>query len=182
MYDFNKNENEYWINERENDTVFVDSTGLIQISGKTFKTQYIHNSNNWYLSFSGLVIEAVGWTGYFYPYDGDFAPPEGGPLRCYDDDSISYHLALHCDSVALGINEHLQEQSILNAYPNPTRTQLNVSYNGNTDILIEVLNTNGQIIYKTRTDKSLTLDLTRYLPGVYLGSAEKLKDPSFNIE
>lgn len=179
LYDFNKIEGEYWINNRWNDTIFVDSVGVMEINGISLKTQYIHNRNNWYISFAGLVIERIGWTGYFYPFSGEFAPPEGGPIRCYQDDSISYQVVNNCDSVSSAISEYFQDYVDLKIFPNPTKDKLNIVFGESNDNLIELFNSKGQLVYKQLVKSTHSVDMQTLLPGIYILKVSNKKNVAF---
>lgn len=179
LYDFNKIEGEYWVNNRENDTIFVDSVGVMEINGISLNTQYIHNRNNWYISFAGLVIERIGWTGYFYPFSGEFAPPEGGPIRCYQDDSISYQVVNNCDSVSSAIGEYLQDYVDLKIFPNPTKDFMSVFFGESDENLIELFNSNGQLVYKQIVKNTHPVDMQTLLPGIYILKASNKKNVAF---
>lgn len=70
LYDFNKKKGEYWIIPKYcNDTLFVDSTGIITLlNGQIRNVQYVHLINNsWGWNFTGRIIENIGFEFSLFP-------------------------------------------------------------------------------------------------------------------
>jgi hypothetical protein len=165
LYDFNKNAGEYWIDSGIEDTVFVDSVSLTHISGKTLKTLHFHNSNHSY-TFSGIAIEEIGWTLYFYPDFTDEAPAQYGELRCYQDDSINYIVNPPCDKIIVGIPNYYFDYGV-NIFPNPTNDFITIVLSDLKNATIEITNVNGQILQKKKIINSEVFDFSDYSQGVY---------------
>ena len=173
LYDFNKNAGDYWIRDCSinKDTVFVDSVSSISIDGQILKVQYIRNNCNFEM-FTGVVIEKIGWLGYLFPYFTDEAPPEGGALRCYQDDYIDYFLQIPCDTFSTIVNEFINETFHFRVYPNPIGDILNIRINSrevnNKDVLITLYNVLGYVINQEKMfNNDMQINTSLLNKGIY---------------
>ncbi len=80
--------------------IFVDSVSTIQINGRSLKVQHVSQlfePDDEFL-MNGEIIENIGWTGFMFPLHAWADPPTGGPIRCFQNDSISVKFSdISCD-------------------------------------------------------------------------------------
>lgn len=125
---------------RINFSYVIDSTGTIDVQGKTLRTQFVHNThdmsaNPWqiqgiYAFPNEPIIERIGSFPSALWFGSGFIvlPPEGqlSTFRCYQDDEIYFEgntLGLPCDSV-VGVN--MPEQILFSVSPNPFTSAINI--------------------------------------------------------
>jgi hypothetical protein len=126
LYDFTKNEGEYWLMPQNEDTVFVDSVkNIVLTNGQTRRVQYVHFYQcTLDLCFVGPVIENIGNTNFLLPYVAGSSPPEG-PMRCYSENGlIVYNEFQPCDYQS-GVKENNSVQDKIEVQ-NPVINTLNI--------------------------------------------------------
>lgn len=81
-----------------------------------------------------------------------------------------------CDGVDLTTSITELDGYILSIYPNPTQDLLNIEYNTNENIVIEIYSSNGRLVSTNITDdKSTTIDMRQLHTGVYLLKTKSIK-------
>jgi hypothetical protein len=128
LYDFNaeaRDTFQVFCPESETDssiTVVVDSISYLVVSNDTLKVQHVSQPNFEMCRMAGTIIEHIGWTGYMFPQHSWRDPPDGGPLRCYEDSIIGlYHriTSIPCDYLVTD-REEIKVENELTLYPNPS--------------------------------------------------------------
>lgn len=172
LYDFSADSGDVvtvYLHQAESDpylAVRIDSVTTITIQGETRKVQHISSDPTALWSMSGEIIEGIGCTGYMFPQDVIVDPPEGGPLRCYEDNTLG--LYRHTTDVACGYVTSLGddiETASINLYPNPTSGTLHITVpEGVEDVAL--FDRFGKCVYKSKPVTSL--DLSTYHDGLYV--------------
>lgn len=81
------------------------------------------------------------------------------------------HGVWKCPLSNFGINSSINEinKNInLELYPNPTKENLTIETNSNTNQSLEIINIVGQTIYTSTFSKKTTIDVSRFPKGVYI--------------
>ena len=73
-----------------------------------------------------------------------------------------------CYSTSNGVNEQLLTNYIISIYPNPTKDNLTIETNINTEQKIEITNLIGQTIYTIYINKKVTINTSAFAKGVYI--------------
>jgi len=164
---------------------YVDSVNYIAVGPYLLKRIYVDDFYStldslfpFYYPTSQLIwIEKIGCTdGGFY---NNIAMGLGGSwLYCmkhddtvyYSDYTPSYTYGKCVTPIAL--EELSQVDSKIKIYPNPTESKINIKFSNpvNEELLIELMDVKGKIIYSKEVLNStiLQLDLSSYTKGVYL--------------
>ncbi len=159
---------------QNNDTVFVDSVKNITLTnGQTRRVQYVHNAKMGLdLAFNGRVIKNIGNANYLFSYIASAMPPDGGPIRCYYENSIIVQSELQPCDFQTSIIENNIEQDI-KLIQNPIVN--NISIQIINDLLlpvktITIYNTLGKVIFQENniTNNNIIIDFSDKSNGFYL--------------
>lgn len=104
----------------------IDSVGLTTINGANLKTQYVNvvsYGSSFYMQ--GAIYEGIGAAEYFFPICAACDPPEGGRIRCFQNDSIGliHFTSYDCDYVGI---ESFNEISRPEIFPNPASSVISI--------------------------------------------------------
>lgn len=191
LYDFSAQPGDSWIIPETYQTP-CDSVGTVQVnsSGDTIINQemlrYIrvepHGSSEWGLY--GLIIEKYGpidW--YMFPEQNCITDlSEGGPLRCYQDDSclFSTSIAPYCNYIT-SINKIAE--NIFSVYPNPADKWIKISCHANNLFNMSIWNSIGNIVYKSsEIENGSIIKIEKLPPGLYFLSFSCEKQHSLNFK
>ena len=171
LYDFSKQEGEYWVLPKYNDTAFVHKVDFIELDdGTTRKYLEITNAND-YLYFNGKVIENIGYDYGLFPTPDIIPCGEWGELRCYLENN-NYLISSNkdCDyEHFMNIEDELtnKEFAIVKVYNNEINIDINSSSNIPANIII--LDIMGKIIYnKVIYTHNITIPLYNFPKGLYI--------------
>ncbi|MDP4953329.1 MAG: T9SS type A sorting domain-containing protein [Flavobacteriales bacterium] len=146
--------------ENQNISLRVDSIVPFDVNGALLDKFYISQLDFVGFEWEDNVIEGLGNLSSFYPLIG-FCDPQGGPLRCYQDNILGEYIASplpsflqgDCDTVFLSINELPKHEMTL--YPNPTKGALVVNFGEvKQDVEICLMDRFGQIISTRKHSKA----------------------------
>lgn len=192
LYDFGASPGDTWeilnITGSTPDTIIllVDSISQIQVSGQDLKVLYTKMINYTASSqsyFGGKIIENIGGT-HFSPSYGYCSPP-GGELRCYIDNSISYHTGIYsCTEETVNTQEEFLNK--ISVYPNPFSDYITIYVDqGKLDQLkIEIVDLKGQVVHQeifSKKTKSIKINLNSLERGFYILRATSLEDYKVNF-
>lgn len=129
----------------------------------SFNDNILHSDaplgNQWYYE-SGLINGATNQD-YTASYEGDYyliVTLSG----CSSDASNTI-------KVVLTDNESVTDHRMIRVYPNPFSNELSIEMEGNTVLLnFEIINANGQIVFKGNFVESTVIPTSNLAPGVYL--------------
>jgi len=122
----------------------VDSVGITTINGVNLKTQYV-SQINFGESFNmyGAIYEGIGASSYLFPLPAAVDPPEGGELRCFQNDSIGliHFTPYECDYVGV---ESFNEIPRLNIFPNPASSAISIKTDE--EFELQIFSFSGQLL------------------------------------
>lgn len=77
---------------------------------------------------------------------------------------------LYCETVVFTDIEDKNPLSSFNVFPNPSQDKFTVEVTSpqNKELQLQLLNTQGQVLYQTNFSQTLEMDLSSYPIGVYL--------------
>ena len=176
LYDFAAQPGDVWSLPGEElcaaDQVVVDSVEMVEIDGEMLKKLYIHSTdNNQFLGDE--IIEKLGSQTYMFPTPFCVTDVnEGGPFRCYSDNSgFAYTVdpETPCDFI-VAITTICPIDPEVRLFPNPTTQFLNISAPSSIYESSEfvIFNSFGEIV-KTGKINSYPnkVDVTQLSSGVY---------------
>lgn len=165
LYDFNANIGDSWFTNYDLE-VIVEDIDSIQVNNTWLKRLHVV-TDNCCVGYWGQIIERVGSNNYLFPTGDNSAK---GPLYCYEDNDIglySTNIVPACDYVDLvttGIEANPNNE--LSIFPNPVHDFLYI--NQPFDLDISILDTNGQIVFKTSiTQNENSLNISKLPAGIY---------------
>ena len=126
----------------------VDSVGTVTFPGNIQLKSFFVRPVQWgSLYFDGKIIEKIGNLHFLYPLNDLYC--DGGcpdPLRCYNDDKISFNLyQLPCDAVYTNTNTNIVNTFEVSVYPNPVMN--GTVYFENLDFeTLELFDSNGKLL------------------------------------
>ena len=180
LYDFNAAIGNSWTISGWNATSPCDSTGTVVVEGSGTETinsvplKYLKvspgSSSTWAFS-SDTIFERIGSLGYMFPEPTCVVDVfEGGPLRCYYDNSFGLYergIAPSCDYIT-GIN-YIPSEMKASIYPVPATSNLTVETSQTGMKRIEISDILGNKLIDAETiRKKLVLDISVLPAGVYL--------------
>ncbi|MEI6899259.1 MAG: T9SS type A sorting domain-containing protein [Bacteroidota bacterium] len=140
LYDFNATASNTWTVAGwdppvcdSTGTLVVDSTGMTSINGFSLKTLYTSQAPNNYWGFGSYeVIERIGSLGYMFPEPTCVVDiSEGGPLRCYYDNTFGLYQRAGfppaCDYIT-GIDPVQSRDQMVKTYPIPTSSSITIDF------------------------------------------------------
>lgn len=151
----------------------VDSIKTVNLSGIDFKAYYLHDaelSDRYLFNFTSVFYETIGSAAYFFPQSGIVDPPEGGPLRCYEDDSIGlikYTDAETCEYI-VSTDEYISPS--FNVFPNPVSDKMYLYGIGDEDVYFVFSDITGKHIlinFEYTNSGNVVADVSAISPGVY---------------
>lgn len=151
----------------------VDSIKTVNLLGIDITAYYLHNaelSGEYLVGFTSVFYETIGSTAYFFPWDGLVDPPEGGLLRCYEDDSIGLIKFSEAETCEFIVSTDEYISSSFNVFPNPVTDKLSLSGTSDEDLHIELIDITGkQIIinFEHTNSGNVVADISAISPGVY---------------
>ena len=156
----------------------VLDTGTMVVSGFSLRwlsvdVTFVLELDNDTMIFADTLVESIGSLhSYMLPHDacnGMLDWSEGGNLRCYSDDSITYmHDTSQDCEFTVGIGEHAIQQD-LKIYPNPGSELLHVGSAKSGKVEVRVLDSTGrQVLSSKGFTGSMELNTSGLLSGVYL--------------
>lgn len=80
--------------------ILIDSVSTVYMDGQALKVQHVSQlyEQGDEFQMNGKIIENIGWTGFMFPLHAWADPPTGGPIRCFQNDSISIKFSdIPCD-------------------------------------------------------------------------------------
>lgn len=129
----------------------VDSVGIETFSHNIqLKSFYVHSINSFLYIFFGKIIERIGNLHFLFPVNQLFCDsgcPE--PLRCYNDDKISFRLDQGpCDAVYPSTNTNIVNTTDMSVFPNPFTNSFTIKTGGHAEraFSIEIFNVYGKLI------------------------------------
>jgi hypothetical protein len=153
--------------------VMVDNTGSITINTVPLKILFITPGpgSTWQF-YSDTITERIGSFGYMFPNQNCVPDAfEGGPLRCYYDDSFGLYergSAPSCDYIT-GIGT-IRSDNQVRIYPLPAKSILTVEMtgNGNGIGIIRLSDLSGKQMkyFKTESQK-FSFDISDLDDGIY---------------
>jgi len=182
LYDFNAVTNNSWEVVGWDSTqlcwdtamVVVDSTGFTMINSIPLKYLKVSPGPDSYWAFSSdTIIERIGSLGYMFPEPTCVVDLfEGGPLRCYHDDSFGLYergLAPACDYIT-GLTDNHQERNFFSVYPVPATSSITLEFTKpiKGKCLIEIFDIFGNSMKKITTTKvKLIISVEDLKSGIY---------------
>jgi len=182
LYDFNSQANDVWTIAGENGigvcdsigAVQVDSTATIIINTDTLKSLTVSAKDTTDWQFGTTIMERIGCTdAYMFPEPTlciiDYN--EGGPFRCYWDDSFPIYssgIAASCDFITS--IEQINPDVPFKIYPNPTSGSIALTNLSRQATEINIYNNLGEWIYGKQLNGlgEATLNLSALTSGVYV--------------
>ncbi|MBS1546077.1 MAG: T9SS type A sorting domain-containing protein [Bacteroidetes bacterium] len=184
LYDFNAPPGDSWQLIHLPEPAFSEptffltvlDTGHINIDGTPLRwlsVQYNFGDLWSDQTFLDTLIERIGsidW--YMLPYslpNGATDAGEGGPLRCYHDNEISYQRpSVQSCELPLAVTEHAARPRIL-VYPNPGTDVLHIEASAKGRLEVRVQDATGrQAVEASAPAGSLELSSVGLSPGIYL--------------
>ena len=127
------------------------------------KSEYSHHFSEWYPYEHNLfVILSAGVGGSQNTYGGAIVPEAEFPCSVFIDWVRVYEL-----DTEVGLEEKAKNITF-NIYPNPTSDQLNIQINNPKDYTISINDIAGKTVIRQKLDKSLDLDVSSLIKGVYM--------------
>lgn len=181
LYDFNANAGSSWEVagwEQNNPcdstgTIVSNSTGMTTINSIPLKYLAVSPGNSSEWSLGDSILERIGSLGYMFPEPTCFADLfEGGPLRCYYDDTFGLYergYASSCDYIT-GTDKIPSVSDQIKIYPNPTSSTLTLEINRpvKDKLFIEIFDFPGHKMKEVETDEmNLVIDVKDLSEGVY---------------
>lgn len=182
LYDFNAEVDDVWevagvLSSGICDStgqVKVDATNYITIAGAELRQIFTSSYGDGYWNFgSKSIIERIGSLNYLFaePSNCLFDFYQGGPLRCYYDNTIGYYQidsTMSCDFI-VNINQEISEAAY-HIWPNPVSDNLNISSpNDHHNIFLSIHNASGQIVFHKPLEGTLSqIDMSTLPKGIYL--------------
>jgi len=182
LYDFNSVANDSWkvagwdLSHPCGDTaiVVVDSTGFTTINSISLRYLKVSPGPNSYWAFSSdTIIERIGSLGYMFPEPTCLVDVyEGGPLRCYYDDSFGLYergSAPACDYIT-GLADNHPERNFFKVYPVPATSIIILEFTRQVKgkMMIEIFDILGNKMKNIETDKvKLIIDVEDLKSGIY---------------
>ncbi|MEI6820454.1 MAG: T9SS type A sorting domain-containing protein [Bacteroidota bacterium] len=121
--------------------------------------------------FNGEGIDSVGYSGLYsfvycikkgtndtYYVMGDFTHYNG----------VHVYPIIRLKGISAGINEIRQEKGVVRVYPNPTKDNLTIETNSNTEQRLEIVNLIGQTVYTNNINKKATINTSAFAKGIYI--------------
>lgn len=178
LYDFNASPGDIWevynittnfgFGNPDTTKLIVDSIGQTSITGQNLRIIYtsIVNQLESSFHFGGTIIENIGAPSMFPGFN--FCDPGPGPLRCYEDQFISYQTGPYfCDQVTLGVPE--KEKKQITVFPNPSSQFIRIDLSEMISGDIEIINLAGQkVLYRTFEASSLKINTRKLAEGLYV--------------
>ncbi len=168
--------------------VKVDSVGTMTINGQSLRYISVNPTATSKWGWKCRIVEKIGAIlnfangsafSYLFPNKLDYCGlavdeyPEGGSLRCYQDNifgSYSSGTSASCNYIATGINE-LTGLSSFSVYPNPTTGSLTLTLSKGEGIgAVKIYNVLGEcVLYQQliTNNQQLTLDVSSLPAGIY---------------
>jgi hypothetical protein len=168
--------------------VKVDSVGTMLINGLSLRYISVSPTPTSKWGWNARIVEKIGPLynynsssfSYLFPIKLDYCGmaldeyPEGGSLRCYQDDGFlpySAGLASDCDYIATDISEQTETGKTIFIYPNPSNGEMTISTSKplEQNASFEVYDIAGRLVKSLPIDLSFTqvkisLNLS---PGIY---------------
>lgn len=186
LYDFNAHPGDHWrlaelpspLNCDPESWMQVVDTGTVNIDGDPLRwlAVDVHYLPTAPAIYRDTIIERIGSTDmYFLPHDrcnGFTDGQEGGVLRCYEDQAISYEIgsAPSCDHLPSVGPEETEPDPWIALRPNPANSEVMVEINGHLLRgwlrLIDACGRNPREL--TMAGQQLELDLSGLQPGLYM--------------
>jgi len=155
-----------------NSVLNVVAKGMKNINGIDLKYLVVDFDGTWN---KDTIVEKVGFIGsYMFPYDGyngGLDVHEGGAFRCYEDDQFSTYkpyFSGECD-FTVSISE-LDKENMLNIYPNPVSTTLNLKEEIFQNADYKIFNEKGGLMMNGKL--SNTIDVSNLSHGLYIITIE----------
>jgi len=169
----------------------IDSISVFVFNGDSLKKFYISptDSSDWVIDLNYFIIEGIGIDGNGFGFGGflgrsiNVAPAGSffGPLRCYQDQQISYNfLGIPCDTFCADTSFSSNKLDLeyvyqINAFPNPFGNELTMSFSSelNETGIIQIVDYLGQAVYSKRVRirtgiNTIKLDVSAFSKGLYL--------------
>ncbi len=151
-----------------NPLMVVDSVDTVTlISGEKRKAIYLHDSVNY---CKDEWIDGIGSILGILNVDASCAIDVYYNLNCFiENDTLKYHTSFYptCYYNTESINENTINNNI-SIYPNPTKDNLTIETNSNTEQRLEILNLIGQTVYTNIINKKATINTSAFAKGVYI--------------
>ena len=156
-------------------TVVVDSIGQTIINGFSLKFFVTSEAPNNYWGFGIYrVIERIGSQGYMFPEPSCVVDiSEGGPLRCYYDDTFGLYqrpgFPPECDYIT-SIDPVQRQREEVKIYPIPTSSSIKIDFSSmrketRSIVLSDLL---GNLLKTMQTEKpKVVMDLSSLNEGLY---------------
>ena len=155
--------------------VVIDSIGTVTINSILLKWVSVSPTTNTSQGLEGKIIERIGSHDFFMLPEYVsclFDAQEGGPLRCYYDDSFGLYQKPNCPvcDFIIGIDQTSTTEFQFSIYPNPSTDFITVefpNYQG-TQFEIEIISALGVKIMSVSTESnSVKIDLSELSNGIY---------------
>lgn len=168
LYDFSKQEGEYWVLPKYNDTAFVHKVDFIELDdGTTRKYLEITNAND-YLYFNGKVIENIGYDYGLFPTPDIIPCGEWGELRCYLENN-NYLISSNkdCDYEHFMNIEDFNDLNNFDFYPNPFDSYFNLYSLEEGELFI--YNLTGKLVKQIKINNGVnTIQTSSLNSGMYI--------------
>lgn len=177
LYDFTTKKDSSWtIKYRSygpyDDSIWVrvDSTGKKNLNGQDLKLLYVtygtfpifHSRTH-----KSQIIEKIGDINYMFNWYMCIDGQNAGGLRCYRDPSFGVYTSWIAPScTATGVQEY-DELDLVNIYPNPASSILNLELQNNSTY--QILDINGRMLQKNSLLKGKnSIDVHYLKAGIYI--------------
>lgn len=178
LYDFSAQPGDTWVvPETYNMFDICDSVGVVKvvfagdtvINSEPLRYLIVEPEDPSHWALYGTIIEKIGPLYYMLPEQNCVTDiMEGGPLRCYEDNTFQYtsEIAPYCDYL-VGMDE--PESNPLAIYPNPAEDHLKIKCLPHETFNVEIVNISGQTVGRFYdVENGAPMNLTGLKPGLYM--------------
>ncbi len=130
-------------------------------------TPFIWTSASGLQELNSYINTVLGFpTGSHQAYTADCISPDGHYIAGWGVDNLTFNLFVYRLSLPFTSGIHnVNKAAELEIYPNPASGSVTLKHAGKA--LITLSSMEGKVVYKTRVNGTLTLDVSGYPPGVY---------------
>jgi len=178
LYDFTTKKDSSWTIKYYQETrsreysvyVKVDSIGVKVINSQKLRLLYVTYYETPQFSgysYSSEIVEKIGDINWMFNWYVCIDGQNAGGLRCYRDPSFGVYTTWIAPSCTFTRVSEYYEKSLLQIYPNPTNSNLNIELRDNSTY--QILDINGRILQKSSLLKGKnSIDVQQLKAGMYI--------------